>query len=110
MPSMAVKVCRGGDLGKGGLAAELVTDRVGGGEDQRLEAVDGGGAAGDGALAGDHQHPQAFPVAILAWDGLVGSGQHLPSGTDGVQGVGLAAAAGRPAGMVDLDDHLAVGV
>jgi hypothetical protein len=99
-----------GSLDHGWLAAKLVAQTVRGGQDQRLEAVDGGGAAGDGALAGDQQHSEALAVAVGAGDGLMGSGERLPGGADGVEGVGLAAAAGRPPRMVDLDHQLPVGV
>jgi hypothetical protein len=91
-------------------AAQLVTQAVRGGQDQRFEAVDGGGAAGDGALAGDQQDPQALAVTVLAGDGLMLTGEGFTCGADGVDGVGLAAVAGRSARVVDLDHHLAVGV
>jgi hypothetical protein len=47
----------GADLPGGGVAAELVAQVFGGGEDQCLEGVHGGGAGVGGVLAGGQVSP-----------------------------------------------------
>jgi hypothetical protein len=82
-----------------------------GGDQQRLDRVDGLGASPDRGRSGD---PQRADHLHLPGSGLGGhgglAGLHRAGGRLGVGRVGLAAvAAGGPVGPVDLQDDLAVG-
>jgi len=99
----------GAGLLQPGAPAQGVPQRLGGGDDQRLELPAGVRADVHDGGAGGVQHPDRLPVAALAWGGQVLAGQRLPAGADGVQGVALGAvAATRPLGPVDLDHPLAM--
>jgi hypothetical protein len=95
-----------GHLAAGALAAKLGPQLLGSAHDQGLELVDGASARGHCSLAGGQQHPQGLPIPAPPRHRRALLGQRLPGSADGVQGVGLAAAAGRPAGPVDLDHPL----
>jgi len=97
-------------LPKPGPPGELGPQRLGGGDQQRLEVPAGISADLDRPRAGQVQHPKGLPLATLAWAGQMVAAQGLPAGSDGVQQVALGAGpAAGPLGPVDLDHPLTLG-
>jgi hypothetical protein len=96
-------------LGDPGSAAQPGPQRLGSGDQQRLELPAGIRAHLDRTGAGKLQHPQRLPLATLPWAGQVLPPQGLPTGPDGIQRVALGAGpATRPLGPVDLEHPLAM--
>jgi hypothetical protein len=91
-----------------GQTAQLLADRVGCGDQQSVELVDGFGACLERSKSCVAQQPQAFhpPVGTL-WNSGEGARQQRPGGDFGVDGIALAAGAAAlpvgPVGFQDLD-------
>jgi hypothetical protein len=91
-----------GDLG------EPLTQRRGGGDQDRGQQGAGGLGRGDGIVPAGHQQPQRLAVSIGAHLGWPRAGKQLPRGAHGIDGVTFACAplAHVTAG-IDLRDMLA---
>jgi hypothetical protein len=99
----------GAGLLEPGPATQRRSQRLGGGDQQRLELPAAIGGDLDRTSAGKLQHPQRLPLATLARDGQVLTAQGLPAGPDRVQRVALGAVtAPRALGPIDLDHPLAL--
>jgi hypothetical protein len=70
-----------------GPAVQLGSQRLGCGDQQRLEVAAGVRGDLDGAATGKVQHPQRFAVATLARVGELLAGERFPAGADSVKGV-----------------------
>jgi hypothetical protein len=92
----------------GRLLAEPAPQRLGGGDDQRMELLLRDPRRVDGGAAGGQTHGQRHALAVAAGLGQMLPGQRLPGRSDGVERVGLGAvAASGPVRPVQLDDPLA---
>src|SRR6266508_2609032 len=89
-----------------GPGAQPGPQRLGGGDQQRLELPAGVGGDLDRTRAGKLQHPQRLPLAALPRAGQVLATQRLAAGADRVQRVALGAVAVQHRGGVGV----AVGV